>query len=186
GVERDLCAARCIRAEHDHDEVRPALLDRLERLQPVHHGHVDVQRHGIRSQPIDAGERDAAVGRYADHLDGPVGCERRGDETASDDRVVDDQHAWFAHQSCSTKPTTPSFSASASLVIGLVAYSSTPAINAWKICAGSLSDVIITTRISSYAASARTCCTNVIPSMPGIVQSTRTTATRPTSASPDR
>ena len=130
-------------------QMRPALSDRLEGLQAVHHGHVDVERHDIRPQPFDVGQRHAAVRRHADHLDGPLGCEGRGHETAGDDRVVDDQDAWPTHQSCSTRPTRPSFSASASRVIGLVAYSSTPAISAWKICAGSLSDVIMTTRISS-------------------------------------
>ena len=132
-VERDLGAARGERREHDHGQAGPALADLRQRREPVHHRHRDVEDHDVGVQPLDVDQGDRAVGGHADDLDLTLGLERLGDEPAHDDGVVDDQDPGSVHQSCSTRPTSPSFSASASFVIGLVAYSSTPAINAWKI-----------------------------------------------------
>ena len=85
-----------------------------------------------------------------DDLDRPHLFQRLRDEATDDDGVVDDEYPGPGDgYSPPARPTSPSFSASAAAVMGFVAYSSAPAMRAWKICAGSLSDVTITTRTRS-------------------------------------
>ena len=118
-------------------------------------------------QLVDLGQRDPAVRGDPDDLDRAIGAEDLGDQPADDDGVVDDEHPGAVVGSLRPpSPTSASFSARPSAVIGFVAYSSAPAIRARTICAGSLSEVTITiSETSRMSRRSRTARMNVSPSI---------------------
>jgi hypothetical protein len=92
GVERGGRPAFGERGEHDHRQPGVVLPKLLERLQPVHHRHLDVESHQVRVDLRDLGQRDLAVRRGADDLQPRVGGQDVAHQPPDDDRVVDHEH----------------------------------------------------------------------------------------------
>jgi hypothetical protein len=92
-VEGRRRAALGERGEHDDRDRAAAPPQRPDRLDAVHHGHLDVHGDQVRRELLDLGLGDLPVGGGADDVDRRVTGEGVGHQSADDDGVVDHQHA---------------------------------------------------------------------------------------------
>src|SRR5262245_20419957 len=88
------------RAEHDHGQPRVGLADLAQRLEPVHPGQLDVERHEIRLDLGDPLERRTAVLGFAGHFDGRFGRQCVCDDAADQGGIVHDQDPGFLVHAC--------------------------------------------------------------------------------------
>ena len=79
------------RGDHHHRH-RPQPHDFLQKIQPVHMRHFDVERDDIRLQRLDGGARLVGVGGLADHLDLRIGAQCGGNQAPHGGRIIDDDN----------------------------------------------------------------------------------------------
>ena len=77
----------------------------LEKLQPIHSWHFDVQRQHVGLELLDLVARDVGVCRRANDLDLAVSREDFGEQLAHQRRVVHHEYS-NGHQKSSTDPAT--------------------------------------------------------------------------------
>jgi len=78
------------RRDHDHRQ-GPQPHQLVEELQPVHVGHLDVERHHIRVEQLDLLARIDRVFGGADHHDVAVAAQGAGQDLADEGGIVNDE-----------------------------------------------------------------------------------------------
>src|SRR5690349_3248281 len=79
-----------MRAEYDHGHGRAAH-DKTQGFEPIHTRHFQVQRDHIRMKFLNLLQRERAIHRRADDLDGRIALQNRGDQLPHERGIVDDK-----------------------------------------------------------------------------------------------
>ena len=82
---------------HHHDRHRPQPHDLLKELEPVHVGHLDVERDDVRVEVLDHLAGGRRIGRPTDHFDALVARQHRRQQAPDGRGVIDDQDADALH-----------------------------------------------------------------------------------------